>query len=136
MNSSGSPRGRKQWTRAVVTTVGANLVLAAIAASTALARGGSGSHSFSSHSSGGGSHHVTSGHFIFHNGHYLYSTTSGGSRIGGGIVAAIVFGSFALVAIVPLTIWLVRRSKRAAESAVHAVEAHHEGAHHEDPVSS
>jgi hypothetical protein len=138
MNFSGSPYRLNLWIRAALTTVGANLVLAAIAATNALARGGSGSHSFSggSHSSGGGGHHISSGHFIYHNGHYFYSSTSTGSHVAGGVVAAIVFGSFALVAIIPLTIWLVRRGKRAAESAVHVVEARHEGAHLKDPIAA
>lgn len=106
-----TPRRWRAWMRAALATATANLVLAGIAATTALARGGSGSHSFS-----GGSHssfHSTGGHLIYHHGHYYSSFGGGGSHIGGAAVAAILLGSFALAALIPLTIWLVRRHRAA-----------------------
>jgi hypothetical protein len=127
MNPTGSPRTGHTWIRATSAALSANLVLAAIAATTALARGGSGSHSFSGggHSSGHSSFHGSSGHFIFHNGHYYYTTGGGGSHVAGAVITAIVLGSFALIALIPLTIWFLRRSRAAAKAAVHAAEAHH-----------
>jgi len=125
MNHTGSPHSGRTRISTAVAALGANAVLAAVAATSALARGGSGSHSFSggSHSSGGSSHHISSGHFIYHNGHYYYTSGGGGSHIAGAVVTAIILGSLALVALIPLTIWLLRRSKAATKAAVHAAEA-------------